>query len=64
MVTSEDSYGNSALYSVTLIEVFYLTLEIFSVSIHCLGKKKSSPSIIPKLKSSEMLEITPLKLYC
>lgn len=41
MVTSEDSYGNSTLYSVTLIEVFYLTLEVFSVSIHCLQKKKA-----------------------
>lgn len=57
MVTSEDSYGGSTLYTVTLIEVFYFTLEFFSV--RDILTKKIPVSII-WLKPRETLEFTPL----
>lgn len=57
MVTSEDSYGGSTLYTVTLIEVFYFTLEFFSVR-DILTKK--IPASIIWLKPRETLEFTPL----
>lgn len=57
MVISEDSYGGSTLYTVTLIEVFYFTLEFFSVT-DILTEK--TPASIIWLKSRETLEFTPL----
>lgn len=56
-MTSEDSYGGSILYTATFIEMFCLTLKFCGVR-DVLTEKNPASTIW--LKSSEMLEFTPL----
>lgn len=49
MVTSEDSYGGSTLCSVTLIELFYLSLEVLGVIIYCLEENPTIYSITVRI---------------